>query len=680
MKFKLRNTIFARLVFAFTSIILITLLCLGVTSFINVKNTVEKNVISSTSEILEQNKNYVDYIAETVNNYSIQLLTNSELRKVLTTDYKEKQKDEIITEASKILSGIMVSNSLVESTYIINPDGVTMGYPMISINASQLSKVKDSEFYKKAIEFNGKGFWLPPHYDEFSPNKTTLFVSNVRLLKDLNGDKIAGVLVMNIKATEFQKALDNAKIGDSGFMYILDQENMVMSHPKQDLLGKSLDNQELVNKMSKESTGNFLYNDASSKRDVLTVHTVSETTNWKYVAEIPYSEISSSANNIRNIIIIISIICFILTILVSIKISHSISKPIKNLMDAMKKVGDGYLNLKLKTESDDEIGQLNTSFNTMVNKVNILALQVKDASGHIQEHSKELSLVSQNMEASSKEVSFAIRDITAGVAAQAEDLLYISHLVGEFTGNLESIFTSIKDAGYNASRIEVMSTNSNETLKTLATSINNINVSFDKVKGKVDILKVNVNKITEITNLINSIAEQTNLLALNAAIEAARAGEAGKGFAVVATEIRKLAEQSRSSSENISNLIITISKENEATIETTEYASKELNMQIMAINNSIDSFKEIVNAVSEIVPQIENINESTNHINSQKNEILEKVDSTSTVAQEISATSEEIFASAEQIKNFSSEVAFSALNQNEKVKNMIEEVSKFKNT
>lgn len=676
MKLKFRNTIFTRLVFAFTSIILATLLCLGITSFINVKNTVEKNIISSTSEILEQNKNYVDYIAETVNNYSIQLLTNSELRKVLTRDYK---KDEIITDASKILSGIMVSNSLIDSTYIINPDSVTIGYPMISINPSQLSQVKNSELYKKAIELNGKGFWIPPHYDEYSPDKTTLFVSNVRLLKDLNGDKIAGVLVMNIKAAEFQRALDNAKIGDSGFMYILDQNNMVMSHPKQDKLGKSLDNQELVNKMWKDSTGNFVYNDTSSKKDVLTVHTVSETTDWKYVAEIPYNEISSSANNIRNIIIIISIICFMLTILVSIKISHSISKPIKILMDAMKKVGDGYLNLKLKTGSDDEIGHLNASFNTMVSKVNVLVLQVKNTSGHIQEHSKELSLVSQNMEASSREVSFAIRDITEGVTVQAEDLLHISHLVGEFTGNLETIFTSIKDAGYNASRIETMATNSNETLKTLATSINNINVSFENVKGKVDILKINVNKITEITNLINSIAEQTNLLALNAAIEAARAGEAGKGFAVVAAEIRKLAEKSRASSENISNLIMTISKENEETIKTTEYASKELNMQIMAINNSIDSFKEIVNAVSVIVPQIENINVSSNQIDSQKNEIMEKVHSTSTVAQEISATSEEIFASAEQISYFSSEVATSALKQNENVNNMIEEVSRFKN-
>lgn len=676
MKLKFRNTIFTRLVFAFTSIILATLLCLGITSFINVKNTVEKNIISSTSEILEQNKNYVDYIAETVNNYSIQLLTNSELRNVLTRDYK---KDEIITDASKILSGIMVSNSLIDSTYIINPDSVTIGYPMISINPSQLSQVKNSELYKKAIELNGKGFWIPPHYDEYSPDKTTLFVSNVRLLKDLNGDKIAGVLVMNIKAAEFQRALDNAKIGDSGFMYILDQNNMVMSHPKQDKLGKSLDNQELVNKMWKDSAGNFVYNDASSKRDVLTVHTVSETTDWKYVAEIPYNEISSSANNIRNIIIVISIICFMLTILVSIKISHSISKPIKILMDAMKKVGDGYLNLKLKTGAHDEIGHLNASFNTMVSKVNVLVLQVKNTSGHIQEHSKELSLVSQNMEASSREVSFAIRDITEGVTVQAEDLLHISHLVGEFTGNLETIFTSIKDAGYNASRIETMATNSNETLKTLATSINNINVSFENVKGKVDILKINVNKITEITNLINSIAEQTNLLALNAAIEAARAGEAGKGFAVVAAEIRKLAEKSKASSENISNLIMTISKENEETIKTTEYASKELNMQIMAINNSIDSFKEIVNAVSVIVPQIENINVSSNQIDSQKNEIMEKVHSTSTVAQEISATSEEIFASAEQISYFSSEVATSALKQNENVNNMIEEVSRFKN-
>lgn len=680
MRFKHRNTIFSRLVFSFTAIIFTTLLCLGVTSFINVKNSVEKNFTSSTSEILEQNKNYVDYIAETVNNYSIQVLTNSELRKILSTNYtNDDERDGIITNASKILNGLMVSNLLVESTYIINPDGVTIGYPMISIDSSQLSKVKDSEFYKKAIEYNGKGFWIPPHYDEFSPDKTTLFVSIVRLLKDLNGDKIVGVLVMNIKATEFQKTLDNAKIGDSGFMYILNEDNVAMSHPNQALVGKNLDDKESVKKSSKGDMGSFIYKDVSSKRDIMTVYTLSKTTNWRYIAEIPYDEIISSADNIRNVIIIISIICFILTILVSIKIARSISDPIKNLMDAMKKVGEGYLNSKLKIGSNHEIALLNTSFNTMVDKVNVLTLQVKDSSGHIYEQSEELSLVSQNMEASSKEVSVAIRDVTTGVTSQAEDLLYISHLVGEFTGSLEIIFTAIKDVGSNTSKIELMATESNKTLKTLVSSINNINVSFDKVKDKVDILKKNVNKITGITNLIDSIADQTNLLALNAAIEAARAGEAGKGFAVVAVEIKNLAEQSKSSAEDIDNLIISIARENEETIETTEYASKELNMQIVAIDNSLKSFKEIINTISVIIPKIGNISVSTNQINSQKNEILEKVDSTSTVAQEISATSEEIFASAEQILSFSSEVASSAVKQNENVKNMIKEVSKFKN-
>lgn len=209
-------------------------------------------------------------------------------------------------------------------------------------------------------------------------------------------------------------------------------------------------------------------------------------------------------------------------------------------------------------------------------------------------------------------------------------------------------------------------------------SIDEVSLKFKDVVNKINNLSSNVDKINEITNLINSVAEQTNLLSLNASIEAARAGEHGRGFAVVAEEIRKLAEQSKNSSQNIYTLIKDIGVEKNMVVDTTKVMENELHNQINVISNITDSFKKVFDSINENTPRIETATVSLNNLNDQKNTILNKIEDVSAVSEEITASTEEIAASSDEMNISSNEVADSAQVLNAMSEEMIANINKFK--
>ena len=128
-------------------------------------------------------------------------------------------------------------------------------------------------------------------------------------------------------------------------------------------------------------------------------------------------------------------------------------------------------------------------------------------------------------------------------------------------------------------------------------------------------LSEHIGQIYTITNLVGDIANQTNMLALNAAVEAARAGEQGKGFAVIATEIRKLADQSRKSTEKINNLVVDIQNATNTTVIVTNEGRKTVDHIVDAINNiALNSTQISFNAKQQSVA-IEQVVEAMNTLN-----------------------------------------------------------------
>lgn len=298
--------------------------------------------------------------------------------------------------------------------------------------------------------------------------------------------------------------------------------------------------------------------------------------------------------------------------------------------------------LKKDLESNlDELEESKDSQNEMLNDI-LKTLRILD------KNSQEIHEIVEKMALSSGAIGKAVDHISAGASTNSESIQNQTLFAGEIQNKLTATSQISKEMD-EASKTTVETVSSGmEVVEELAAKTIKVNESNENVYAIISSLQEKSKDIAKISELMMGIAEQTNLLALNATIEAARVGEAGKGFAVVANEVSKLAEQSKTSSSNIVQIISQLQEESnksfEAVIGLKEYNKEQSEL----VAETQKMLKEIEKNTGYVKEKIRAVTDRINEVLGANTKIVDAISSISAVSEETTANTEETIAMTKQ--------------------------------
>lgn len=472
----------------------------------------------------------------------------------------------------------------------------------------------------------------------------------------LNANKeIVGVVSATVNFESLiQEFLQNENSqNNSTYPVLVDGNNIVQFHPNADLIGKTIEeagfSKNIGDIFEKGKTTSGSKKIVVNGEEQLVTYAPLKSAGIGIYLFTSFDDILQVTNSIKNITLIIIAVVSVLIISVAIWIANGMTKPIRNIVAQLRLVAAGDLTSKdIVVQSKDEIGQLADNTNSMKHSLRELIKQLKESSEHTAETSEQLAVSADQSNQTSVVITESIQAVAEGAADQAEMVTESTEALDEVAQGVQQIAEASATISEKASSTLNKAQTGKESVEKNITQMNTIQQSVQNSDELTKSLIVRSQDIVKILEVITSIADQTNLLALNAAIEAARAGEHGKGFAVVADEVRKLAEESQRSSQEIASIVTIIQEEIEQTSESMNAVMNEVESGVLIANNSRELFMEILELTYDVSDNITNMSATSEEISAGAEEVSASFNQIATITKNTKASTQEVAAASEE--------------------------------
>ena len=496
-----------------------------------------------------------------------------------------------------------------------------------------------------------------------------------------NGANLQGALTADIELDKIADVVNAIRFGESGFAWLVGTEDNVMAHPDKSKVEKQENLQDHpVVQMARGGFPTIEHFTENGKRWVVAQRTL--VPGWVLVIQEDQAEALAAANRMDLFIWVLLVAVAVVVTVVSLLISVNLTRPIQAMSRYVDRLAGGDFTNAFTLRRRDELGDMAMALGRMQQAMQATVAAVKEAVAGVSEAGSALAEAATGSEQARNAISTAfertltdvqaatdqqqerigaakdavnelvnaVDQITRAASHQADEVNQAAEVVTEVGRQADQVADGIQRLTRAVERVSEAGTTGQSTVESVIGGIQVANDYVSRALGEVQELSSRSQAIGTILQEITAIASQTNLLALNAAIEAARAGEAGRGFAVVADEVRKLADRSVQSTQEISRILAAVQSGIQTVTHAMEQGAGAASEGASRASQAHEALREIMQAVEACSAEAQRIQEAAEALRAGHATLGSTFHDLAAVAEENSASAEEISASGATVR------------------------------